>query len=175
MAVYDFLVSQEKVNKQQIGVVGASYGGYLASILTSKRPVKWLVSRAPALYKDESFDKPTAALIKNDIKVYRNSNIQPAENLALKALTRFTGKILITESENDEEIPRQTIENYFKAVNPGAIVAHEIIQRADHPLSKPEWKLKFIKILSEWFEKKFLYRTAKSGSLFKQKIGLRTG
>lgn len=167
LAAYDFLVSQEKVNKQQIGVVGASYGGYLASILTSKRPVKWLVLRAPALYKDESFDMPTATLIRDDVKVYRSTNIQPTENMALKALTKFKGKMLIVESENDEEIPKQTIENYFRAINPRAIVTHEIIQGADHSLSRPEWKEKFIKILSEWFEKEFLYRTAKSGGLFK--------
>lgn len=154
LAAYDFLISQENIDKQQIGVVGASYGGYLASILTSKRPIKWLVLRAPALYKDELFNRPTATLIRNDVRVYRNTNIQPAENMALKALTKFKGKILIVESENDEEIPKQTIENYFRAVNPGVTITHEIIRQADHPLSKPEWKLKFIKILSEWFEKK---------------------
>ena len=95
LAAYDFLVSQEKVNKRRIGVVGASYGGYLASILTSKRPIKWIVLRAPALYKDELFNRPTATLIRNDVKVYRNTNIQPDENMALKALAKFNGKILI--------------------------------------------------------------------------------
>src|SRR5438270_12807000 len=36
IAAYDFLTSQEGVNKNRIGVCGVSYGGYLASILASK-------------------------------------------------------------------------------------------------------------------------------------------
>jgi len=154
LAAYDFLVSQKNVDKQQIGVVGASYGGYLASILASKRPIKWLVLRAPALYKDELFNRPTATLIRNDVRVYRSTNIQPNENIALKSLIKFKGEILIVKSENDEEIPKQTIENYFRAINPTVTVTHKIIKGADHSLSKSKWKQKFIKILSEWFEGK---------------------
>ena len=33
IAAYDFLTAQKNVNKNKIGVCGASYGGYLASIL----------------------------------------------------------------------------------------------------------------------------------------------
>src|SRR6185503_9952157 len=52
IAAYDWLVAQPIVERNSIAVVGISYGGYLASILTSLRPVRWLALRAPALYKD---------------------------------------------------------------------------------------------------------------------------
>jgi uncharacterized protein len=48
---YDFLSKQKGVNKENISVVGASYGGYLAAILAGKRSVKHLAMRAPALYE----------------------------------------------------------------------------------------------------------------------------
>src|SRR6476469_8266733 len=49
-AAYDCLIRQRGVDKAAIGVIGSSYGGYLAAILTSCRPVRWLALRAPALY-----------------------------------------------------------------------------------------------------------------------------
>src|SRR5512140_2378508 len=52
MAAYDMLVRHRAVDPAAIAVVGSSYGGYLAAILTSLRDVRWLALRVPALYKD---------------------------------------------------------------------------------------------------------------------------
>ena len=49
VAAYDVLASQPGVDPAAIGVGGSSYGAYLAAILTSLRPGKWLGLRAPAL------------------------------------------------------------------------------------------------------------------------------
>jgi pimeloyl-ACP methyl ester carboxylesterase len=43
VAAYDVLARQ-----QAIAVVGSSYSGYLAAILTALRPVRWLPLRVPA-------------------------------------------------------------------------------------------------------------------------------
>lgn len=153
ITAYDFLVGQKSVDKNRIGVCGSSYGGYLASILTSKRKVKWLVLRAPALYPDEDFNIPTAKLIREEINTYRRTKISPKENLALKAASKFSGNLLLVESEKDETVPRETIKNYLKAVNPKATLDHKIMKNADHALTKKKWKLEFIKILSEWYNR----------------------
>ena len=55
LAAYDFLAAQHNVDSDAIAVVGSSYGGYLAALLTALRPVKWLALRVPALYKDSEW------------------------------------------------------------------------------------------------------------------------
>src|SRR6266516_4413264 len=40
MAAYDFLIAQPFVDKSAIVVIGSSYGGYLAALLTTVRPVR---------------------------------------------------------------------------------------------------------------------------------------
>src|SRR6185503_13082447 len=60
LAAYDLLAGQRAVDASAIGVVGSSYGGYLAAVLSSLRPVKWLALRVPALYKDEDWAPTTA-------------------------------------------------------------------------------------------------------------------
>ena len=42
LAAYDRLASRPSVDKSAIAVVGSSYGGYLATILSGMRPVRWL-------------------------------------------------------------------------------------------------------------------------------------
>jgi pimeloyl-ACP methyl ester carboxylesterase len=50
LAAYDTLAQHPLIDRHSIAVVGSSYGGYLASILTTLRPVRWLAMRVPALY-----------------------------------------------------------------------------------------------------------------------------
>src|SRR2546421_8125706 len=52
LAAYDFLAALRNVDSDSIAVVGSSYGGYLAALLTALRPVKWLALRVPPVYKD---------------------------------------------------------------------------------------------------------------------------
>jgi len=56
LSAYDTLVRRRHVDPAAIAVVGSSYGGYLASILSSMRAVKWLALRAPALYIDSGWE-----------------------------------------------------------------------------------------------------------------------
>jgi dienelactone hydrolase len=58
VTAYDYLAGLTNVNADAIGVVGSSYGGYLAALLTAVRPVQWLALRAAALYRDEDWTKP---------------------------------------------------------------------------------------------------------------------
>lgn len=158
LTAYDFLVSQKGVDKKKVGVVGASYGGYLASILSSKRKVKWLVLRAPALYKNKGFNKPTFKVRLDHLNLfeYLQSKINAKDNLALKSLSTFKGKVLMIKSENDETIPEQTIQNYLNAINPKTSSSLKTIKEANHALTKEKWKKEFIKILKDWFKDKFI-------------------
>jgi dienelactone hydrolase len=46
VAAYDVIAGNPNVDSSAIAVVGSSYGGYLAAVLTSMRTVKWLALRA---------------------------------------------------------------------------------------------------------------------------------
>jgi dienelactone hydrolase len=60
IAAYDRLVRLPLVDKTAIAVIGSSYGAYLSAILTTVRPVRWLALRAPALYKDQDWRRPSS-------------------------------------------------------------------------------------------------------------------
>lgn len=150
---YDFLTSQKHVDKKNISVVGASYGGYLAAILAGKRPIKHLAMRAPALYENKQLETPTAQLI-NEREDEFFKNLRPeTDNLALSGVKKITGNLLLIESEKDQIIPGKIIGLYIAAVPNPATVTHEIIRGADHQLSKGEWKQQFIAILASFFTK----------------------
>ena len=51
LAAYDWLAQQPNVEPSAIAVVGISYGGYLASILTSLRPVPAMPTSANRAYR----------------------------------------------------------------------------------------------------------------------------
>ena len=73
-----------------MAVVGSSYGGYLAAILTSLRPVKWLALRVPALYKDADWELAKGQLKKHqDLDAYRRLPVLAEESRALRARSRL--------------------------------------------------------------------------------------
>lgn len=154
IAAYDYLASKSEVDQDNISVLGASYGGYLASILSSKRKVKNLILRAPALYKDDDFTVPTASLKRKNIQVYRQSSLPSEDNMALKGVSTFTGNILLIESENDTIVPHQTLENYREVIKNKSLLTDKILQGVDHNLSNPESKQAFIELLVSYFQSK---------------------
>ena len=98
-----------------VAVVGSSYGGYLAAVLTSLRRVRWLALRVPAIYRDENWEYPKRRLNGDDLTLYRQTAIEPEKNRALAACEDFFGDVLIVESEHDTIVPHPVIENYLGA------------------------------------------------------------
>src|SRR3954451_8653664 len=113
LAAYDILGSPSTVEASAIGVVGASYGGYLAAILSSLRPVRWLALRVPALYKDEDWHSPKRRLDRDELAAYRGRPLDPDENSALRVCAAFEGDVLVVESEHDDIVPHPVIANYL--------------------------------------------------------------
>lgn len=151
LAAYDWLVQQPNVEPSAIAVVGISYGGYLASILTSLRPVRWLALRAPALYKDEGWELPKRQLhADTDLAAYRNSKIAAADNLALKACSAFRGDALIVESEYDTIVPHPVIENYVAALANTRSLTARMIAEADHGLTEKSAQQAYTQLLIKW-------------------------
>jgi dienelactone hydrolase len=131
VAAYDFLVLQGDVDANRIGVVGASLGAYLGVWATTRRRVRWLALRAPA-------DHPQDKL-----------------GSALDALSGFSGDLLVVESELDRVIPHELVMSYLRAMADDSRVTHEVIRGAQHELSEPEWRARFVEILRQWFRNRF--------------------
>jgi dipeptidyl aminopeptidase/acylaminoacyl peptidase len=151
IAAYDLLAAQSEVDAECIAVVGGSYGGYLATLLTAERDVRALALRAPALYKDGDFDRPKRQLnLDPDLPAYRRRRLEPADNIALAAAARFDGDVLVVESEHDTVIPHPVISNYLRAFGAAGSVEHEVITDADHGLSQRGWRRAWGEVLVRW-------------------------
>jgi dienelactone hydrolase len=161
-AAYDFLVSQEGVDPSAIGVVGTSYGGYLATLLTAERPVTWLALRVPALYPDSHWEVPKALIDRDEINRYRSAFRSPSEDKALAAGERFTGDVLIVESENDSYVPHSAITSYIAAFHRASSLSHRILKGADHSLRNESCRKAYNRLLVNWMEE--MVRGGRRGS-----------
>jgi dienelactone hydrolase len=139
VASYDRLASEPGVDPARIGVCAASYGAYLAVLLTAFRSVDRMLLRAPALYRDDCFDRGLGQRIPGDPITAPT----PLAHLAL-----FPGRVTIVESEFDDVISADTIAAYLGAL-PSA--AHVVQAGARHALTDPIWRLDFQRMVVEFF------------------------
>jgi pimeloyl-ACP methyl ester carboxylesterase len=139
VAAYDRLVSAG-VAADRVGLCGASYGAYLAGLLTAERSVKRVLLRAPAWYDDRDFD----VLLRERTR----SEAGARSALLASSLGRFGGETLILESGADEVIPHEVIEAYLRiAAHP----THHVIKDAAHALTEPRWRETFEEEIKAWF------------------------
>jgi uncharacterized protein len=152
LAAYDRLAQQRNVDKTSIAVVGISYGGYLAAILTSMRHVRWLALRSPALYKDDDWDVPKLELhLDHDLAAYRQSAIAAEENRALLACAQFTGDVLLVQAEKDEIVPHQVGRNYINAFATRAkSLSTRIVGGATHAFADEKAQIAYTDTLIAW-------------------------
>jgi pimeloyl-ACP methyl ester carboxylesterase len=151
VAAYDMLASHPNVDASAIAVVGSSYGGYLASILTTMRPVKWLALRAPALYMDTGWEVPKRQLHRDqNLGVYRQTLVVASENRALRACAAFRGDVLIIESEFDTIIPHAVTASYREAAIQAHSLTYRVLRGADHGLTEEPCQRAYTNLLVNW-------------------------
>ena len=150
LAAYDRLVAHPAIDPSAVAVVGTSYGGYLAALLSQVRRVRWLALRVPAIYRDRDWLMAKRGLDREDLKRYRSSPIDPHSNRALKACSEFGGDVLLVESERDEHVPHATIMSYRAAFQRTHSLTHRIIDGADHALSSEASQEAYTTILVDW-------------------------
>jgi dienelactone hydrolase len=150
VAAYDLLAAEESVDQKSIGVIGASYGGYLAAILTGMRPVDWLGLRVPALYRDADWNRPKAKLEREDLNIYRQTFLSIESNRALRACAEFSGDVLIVESERDEIVPHPAVASYSAAFRRAHSLTYRVLDGADHELSDRSCRERYNRIVARW-------------------------
>ena len=151
LAAYDLFSGLRGVDSASIAVVGSSYGGYLAAILTTLRPVRWLALRAPALYKDAGWEQPKRRChVDPDLIAYRRRAVPWQDNRALGACATFQGDVLIVESEHDDVVPHPVIENYVAAFSKARSLTSRLLDGADHGLSEEPCQRAYTTLLINW-------------------------
>jgi hypothetical protein len=151
LAAYDTLARHPHVDPGAIAVVGSSYGGYLAAILTTLRRVRWLALRVPALYVDEGWELPKLQLHKeHDLHAYRRHFVPAETNRALRACAVYEGDVLIIQSEHDDRIPPAVITSYREACVKVRSLTYRCIAGADHGLTDEAGQLAYTTLLAQW-------------------------
>ena len=149
MAAYDFLISGDDVNKGAIGIIGSSFGGYLAALLSAQRKLAWMILRVPADYPDESFEQPGISSRYSVDWCKEKKNWQATK--ALRAIHAFQGRVLIVESEKDEVVPKETLLNFKNAIANPNNLDYVVMKDAPHSLTHyPEFKKHFNGIVLNW-------------------------
>jgi pimeloyl-ACP methyl ester carboxylesterase len=151
VAAYDQLIALGSVDPNSVAVVGVSYGGYLATLLTTMRPVRWLALRAPAIYKDADWHWPKRRLHQDpDFAAYRLRELPADDNRALRACATYHGDVLIVESAHDTVVPHPVIASYVHAFAKAHSRTVRVLDGADHALSDQSCQRAYTAILVSW-------------------------
>lgn len=149
-ALRDYQVLHAQARPDGMGVLGFSYGGYMAALLAGLYPFDWLVLRSPAIYPDADWLTAKEDLDRRKVDAYRHTVHTPEGNRALAACAAFKGDVLLVQSEHDEVVPRPVIDSYAWAFgNARSLVRHMLLD-ADHALSQARWRHTYHAIVVAW-------------------------
>jgi hypothetical protein len=162
LAAYDVLVGHPAVDPGAIALVGSSYGGYLAAVVSAMRRIRWLGLRVPALYPDEDWHVPKARLDRDALAAYRQSAVAAQDNRALAACANFRGDVLLVESEHDALVPHRVIQNYMAAFTQAQSLTYRMVSGADHGLTERAWQQTYTSLLVHWMTEMVL--SARAGT-----------
>jgi len=150
LVAYDYLANTEGVDRNNIRVVGESFGGYLACILSTKRPIKKMALRVPTDFSNEGFADMPIRIAGKLSKEWKSQKHGYTESYALKAINEFRGSLMIVASEKDKFVPYQTTENYLAAVNDSSILEYRFIKKASHGMLHPKLQWDYVRALLKW-------------------------
>jgi len=150
IAAYDYLKNLEIVDPDSISVYGSSYGGYLACLLSAQRNVAHMVLNVPADYPDDIFYVPNMQRSAHTDE-YRKKMHLPNESMALNAVSKYSGDLLLIEAEFDEQVHPQVMKNFKNAAKDGYDYA--LIKGTDHSMRSPEARENQTSIITEWFKR----------------------
>jgi len=150
VAAYDALAATPGLDAGAIAVVGTSFGAWLAALLTRERPVRWLALRVPALYPDECWDRPKAAMDAGALARYRRRPPSPETDRALAACARYDGDVLLVWSGRDEVLPPGIADAFQTAFPRARSLTVRRLRDADHALTGARQRREYRTLLAAW-------------------------
>ncbi|GAB3505290.1 alpha/beta hydrolase family protein [Pseudoxanthomonas daejeonensis] len=146
----DSLAAMQNVDGDAIAVVGSSFGGWPAALLTTQRPVRWLALRVPALYPDQWWDRSKESLDDAGLAAYRHSRRDRDTDQALAACAAFEGEVLLVWSGHDELLPEGVSGSFQVAFPRAQALTVRKIRNADHGLSGGRSRSEYRSLLGAW-------------------------
>ncbi len=143
-AAFNFLISRDFIDKERIGVIGGSFGGFLAALLSNELDLKSIVLTAPSAYSPKRHhEQRDAGSQHDDFK----------ESDSYREIAKFKGNLLVIKHEFDEEIFPGMVEGYFEQAK-SAKKEWYILKGAKHRVSiYPEIRAVLVNRVVDWFLK----------------------
>lgn len=139
----DFFLSQEEVNIDRLGFCGASFGGFIASMLVSQFSPKSLMLVVPVAYNKEIINKTHRDA--DDLKKFENSK-------SYEEISKFKGDLLVVECEFDDVLPPGMVGKYLESAKNAKNKEEFILKGAKHSVSRnPEGQAVLIDRTRDWF------------------------
>jgi len=156
MAGVDWLVKEGLADPERLGVMGASYGGYMTD---------WIVTQT------DRFKAASAMCSVSDIAdLYYISDAGDfteeyfglpweapdayARHSAISHVARVSTPLLIQHGENDRRVPLMQATKFYKALKElGKTVEMEVYPRGGHVIYEPVLEREMMRRNLEWFER----------------------
>ncbi len=139
-----FFLQQPELDKERLGFVGGSFGGYVAAILINKFQVKSAVIEAGASYPDSALN--------NQRDEERELRIKFEESRSYEEVRKYKGNLLVQICEFDDVLPEGMDDLYFDRAESASRKEKYIIKGAKHRLSiQPEQKKDSQDKIIAWF------------------------
>ncbi len=146
----NFLLEQN-VDKNRIGIMGTSFGGFVAAILMNEFDyIKSLVLRVPAIFPEEIMD-----INVDNLRVYSYIDRKKwLTSIAYDGISKFKGDLLVIQSEKDDVVRDWIVQNYYDRANNAAKRELFVQRGAGHSLHATPKSLKeFYELTFDWFLK----------------------
>ena len=151
-SAFNFLLTQENIDKNRIGLVGGSFGGFVVSMILPEVEVKSLVLLSASAHDDSYNTKIDMGSLENEVKYFKNE-FNWINSEAYKNISDYRKSLLVIKSENDENVPENVVDRYFDVAKKASRKELKVIKGADHRLSTEKMRNEFYKIISDWFLK----------------------
>ncbi len=147
---FKFLLEQKQVDAGRIGLIGGSFGGFIASMLLPEIKIESLILLAPSACTHKSSARLDEGGLKEEVKYFKNKdnwfNSKSYENIS-----KFTKPLLIIKSEYDDNVPSDVVDRYFEQGFNSKERKIKIINGADHRLSETWMKDEAFEDMNKWF------------------------
>ena len=147
---YDFFARYDFIDINRIGLCGASVGAAISSMVAEQRAVQSLVLRVPATYTDEMMEMTYREIMLDEETIFSKISNIP-ETPAIRAISEFTGSVLIITSEKDVASKANDALIFLLKAQKAKRKEQIEIPEATHNLSDELWRQQFIDLTINWF------------------------